>query len=162
MAPKKMATKAFGMVLMPRGDVESLTRDGRRAQQVRGLVRASSQVKAAALLGVTGSDFRRHGAETFNSKDLAALAEHPEGTVLLRGFDPGNTINGSTGYVVWEGAKKKALSPTAGEGKSGREVRQDEDEQGDDRQNGDYEPDGVVGHAVTVPAPAPGQSGSAS
>ena len=75
-------------------------RDGRDARQVSVATLATSQVHAAAAMGMSIGDLRSMGGETWNDEAVAALAAHEPGTGLVRSLDPGGTVREQTGWIV--------------------------------------------------------------
>ena len=63
-------------------------RDGRDARQVSVATLATSQVHAAAAMGMSIGDLRSMGGETWNDEAVAALAAHEPGTGLVPGAVP--------------------------------------------------------------------------
>lgn len=68
---------------------------------MRGVVRTSSRAAAARAMGVTSSWLKEYGSTSGNEADLTACAAFLDNTLLLRGLDPGDTIDGNSGYVEW-------------------------------------------------------------
>lgn len=72
----------------------------RDAQQIRFLVRTTSQRTAAALVGQSLYEFQQYCGETGNDSDITELDKYPPSTLLVAPLDPGGTINGETGWQV--------------------------------------------------------------
>lgn len=92
--------KNFRLLIAPAQHWNSLNRRGTYASQVEAAVLAPSKKAAAEAFGVSLHEFNTYGGETWNLETLEALAQHPPGTLLVKGLDPGNTVMGQEGWVV--------------------------------------------------------------
>jgi hypothetical protein len=93
-------TKVWHAVIPRPSHLDIRHPDGRTVAQVTGLVRSSSKRKAAEAMGGSLYWFNDYAGETGHKEDVAFMANVPEDQLVVRPMDPGDSLNGDTGYII--------------------------------------------------------------